>query len=227
MRASLIPALAALSVSAVPAAAQVTHDGAVWVNVTAMGPIEKDLVYFAEIQPRVTENASHLGQLLLRGAIGVKLSPAMTLYQGYAHIEEPGFRNARDRNEERSFQQLNWSLHKQGRSDFSSRTRFEQRWRSDASGMALRLREMLRYEHALGNGTRRPGLLGYAEAFVGVRNGGWAEDGFDQLRSFVGVALPVAGKTTVEAGYLNQLRDAAGGRANMAHVASLSVFIRH
>lgn len=219
--------IAAALLAASPAAAQVDHDGAVWINVTAMGSIDKKWVYFVEVQPRVMEDASRMTQLLLRAAIGYKISSKATLYQGYGHIVEPGAGDARGRNEERSFQQLSWSLVKAGRSDLSSRTRFEQRWRSDRGGMALRLREMLRYEYALGTRPRNIGALVWAEGFVGVKSADWAVDGFDQLRSFVGAAIPVGAKSTIEAGYMNQLRENRGDRGHMAHIASVTAFIRY
>lgn len=219
--------IAAALAAASPAAAQTDHDSAVWVNVTAMGSIDEKLVYFAEVQPRVTDDVSRLSQLLLRGAVGYRITPEITLYQGYAHIEEPSGAGIPGRNEERSFQQLSWSLHKAGRADLSSRTRFEQRWRSDGGGMALRLREMLRYEHALSDRERSVGALVWAEGFWGLKSGGWAVREFDQLRSFVGAVIPLPGKSTLEAGYMNQLRDAPGARSNMAHIASLTAFIRY
>lgn len=213
--------------AAAPATAQVAHDGAIWVNATVMGPIDGKLVHFVEVQPRVMEDASRMTQLLLRGAIGYKITDKMTLYQGYAHIEEPGANGARGRNEERSFQQLSWSLVKAGRSDLSSRTRFEQRWRSDRGGMALRLREMIRYEHALTDKPRGLGALVWAEGFVGLKDAGWAVDGFDQLRTFGGVAVPVGKKSSLELGYMNQLRDGPGKRVNMAHIASVTAWVRY
>jgi len=209
------------------ASAQTRHDEQLWVNLTSMGTLSGDLVYFAELQPRMGDGVSRLDQLLLRGALGVKLDKAVTLYQGYAHVVVP-VAGRRDINEERSFQQVSWTIHASPGGELSSRTRFEQRWRSDGGGVGLRLREMLRYETPLKPGTKGPNALVYSEVFVALNDTRWgARSGFDQMRNFIGLEIPVGGASTVEAGYLNQLIDHPAGRSRMNHVAALSLFFRH
>jgi hypothetical protein len=226
--ASFSPLLAAAVVLLHPAElrAQTRQDEQVWINLTAMGTVSGDLVYFAEVQPRTGDGSSRLDQLLLRGAVGVKLGGAVTLYQGYAHVVVPRD-GARDVNEERSFQQLSWNLGKALGGELSSRTRFEQRWRSDGDGMGWRLREMLRYETPLKPGTKGPSALVYSELFVALNDTDWgARAGFDQVRNFAGLEIPVGGASTIEAGYLNQWIDQPAGRSRMNHVASLTLFYR-
>jgi hypothetical protein len=209
---------------AAPATAQTTHDEQAWINLTAMGPLGRDLIYFAEIQPRFGAGVSGLDQALFRPAIGVKLSPTMSLYQGYAHVVTSRA-GARDLRENRSFQQLSWVMAKPWGGEFSTRTRFEQRWRNDGDGMGLRVREMARLELPVA----RSGFaaLGYAEGFVALNDTDWGVgSGFDQLRSFIGAEIPVGGKSTVELGYLNQYIDQAAGRSRMNHVLSVSLFVR-
>jgi hypothetical protein len=229
MSRTLFPALALAiltTIAAAPAAAQTSHDEALWVNATVMGRVSGPLVYFAEVQPRVTDGVSRLSQVLLRPAIGYEISPTVTVYQGYAHVIEP-LENGPDRNEDRLFQQVTWNVGKIGRLEVQSRTRLEQRWRSDGDGMSLRARQMMRFEYPLTPGTRRVAALGSVEGFVGLKSADWGGvTGFDQVRTFVGLEIPLPGKSTVEAGYLNQTRDAPGRGVNMAHVASLTLFVR-
>ena len=192
-----------------------------------MGPISKNLVYFAEIQPRTGDGSSRLDQLLLRGALGVKLGSNLVLYQGYAHVVVP-VEAGRDINEERSFQQLSWTIGQVMGGELSSRTRFEQRWRSDGDEMGWRLREMLRYETPLKPGTYGPSALIYSELFVAFNDTDWrARAGMDQMRNFIGLEIPVGGASTIEAGYLNQLVNQSGNNSRMNHVASLTLFFRH
>jgi hypothetical protein len=220
-------AAAATFAFATGAHAETTHDEQAWVNLTAMGPISGDVVYLAELQPRVGDGISRLDALLLRGAVGVKLSPKVTLYQGYAHVITP-VDGGRDINEERSFQQLNVALGKPFGGELSSRTRLEQRWRSNGSDMGWRLREMLRYEHPLKQGSDAVNALVYAEGFVAFNDTDWgARAGFDQLRSFVGAEVGLPGASTLELGYLNQTIDQTRGRTRMNHVASITLFYRH
>ena len=154
------------------------------------------------------------------------MSPRLSLYQGYAHIVLPT-QGGRDINEERSFQQINWTIGKPWDGELSSRTRIEQRWRSDGDGMGWRLREMLRYEKPLNPGSEALNALVYAEAFVALNSTDWGQKtGFDQLRSFVGAEVKLMGKSTAEIGYLNQLVDQRDGNQRMNHVASITLFLR-
>lgn len=211
---------------AVPAAARASHDEALWVNGTVSGRIAGPVVFFAEAQPRVGDGVSRLSQLLLRPALGVELSEAVTLFQGYAHVIDP-VDNGPDLRENRLFQQLTWNVGRIGKLEVQSRTRLEERWRNDGDGMSLRARQMMRFEYPLAAGSRRAAIVGSAEGFVGLTTAEWGgEPGFDQLRTFVGVEIPLAGRSTIEAGYLNQTRDAPGGDVRMTHIASVSVFIR-
>jgi hypothetical protein len=229
MRYPLLAACLALSAFFAPhsSEAQTSHDEQAWVNVTAMGPVSGRLVYFAEVQPRAGDGMSRLDQLILRGALGWKLSPSLTVYQGYAHIVSP-VEGGPDRNEERSFQQISWTMGKPFGGELSSRTRLEQRWRSDGSDMGWRLREMLRYEKALDARRQGPSALVYSELFVALNDTDWgARSGFDQVRTFLGLELPVAGASTMEVGYLNQAVNQTSGRTRMNHVASITLFYRH
>lgn len=216
-----------LCLAALPARADTSSDEQLWVNLTAMGSVSGDLVYFAEWQPRMGDGISRLDQMLLRGAVGWKLSSDVTLYQGYAHVVVP-LEERRDANEERSFQQLSWTLGKPWGGELSSRTRLEQRWRSDGDDMGWRLREMLRYEKPLKPGSNAVNALAYSEAFVALNSTDWgAKGGFDQIRTFLGAELGLKGASTIELGYLNQVIDQRGGRTRINHVASISLFLRH
>ena len=63
--------LSALSMAAAtPAHAQTSQDEQVWLNLTAMGSVKGDLVYLAEIQPRVGDGVSRVNQAIFRGALG-------------------------------------------------------------------------------------------------------------------------------------------------------------
>lgn len=226
MRLFLIAAALAAATPLV-AKAKTSQDEQAWVNLTAIGPVSGDLVYFVELQPRFGDGVSRLDHVLLRGAIGWKLSPSVTVYQGYAHVETP-VKNGPSFNEERSFQQLSWNIGKPWGGELSSRTRLEQRWRSDGGDTGWRLREMLRYEHALSEDRQGPAALLWSELFVALNNTDWgARSGFDQLRTFVGVELPIGGASTAEIGYLNQTIDQTLGRTRINHAASVTIWFRH
>lgn len=209
------------------AKARTSQDEQVWINLTAMGSIKGDLIYFAEIQPRIGDGVSRIDQSIFRGALGWKLSPTVSLYQGYAHVVVP-IEGGKDVNEERSFQQLSWTLGKPWGGELSSRTRLEQRWRSDGDDMGWRLREMLRYEKPLKADSDAINALIYTEGFLAMNDTDWgARGGFDQLRSFIGAELGLPGKSTIEVGYLNQVINQRAGNMRVNHAASLTLFFRN
>ncbi len=214
-----------LLVAAVPAAAETEHDLGGWLNLTAQGDAGRKGAWFAEVQPRLQDDLGRLDQFLLRGAIGYKLARGLTLYQGYAHVVVP-VRGGADLDEDRAFQQVSWVVPGVARGELSSRTRLEQRWRSDGRDMQLRVREMVRFEYPLGrdDGVR---ALTSIEALWAINSVDWRRRaGFDQLRTFVGAEIPIGGTSTIEAGYLNQTIDQPGRDARMNHNVSLAVFWR-
>mgnify|MGYP001555188784 CR=1 FL=1 len=217
---------ALLSAAVAPARAATTQDEQVWLNLTAVGSISGKLVYLAELQPRFGDGVSRVDQTILRGALGWKLSPTMTVYQGYAHIIVP-VEGGRDLNEERSFQQLSWTLGKPWGGELSSRSRLEQRWRSDGDDTGWRLREMLRYEKPLKPGSQAVNALVSVEGFVALNDTDWgARGGFDQVRTFIGAELGIKGASTLEIGYLNQVVNQTRGRTRVNHVASITLMLR-
>lgn len=209
---------------AAAAQAQTREDEQLWLIGTVMKTEASGVAWFAEIQPRFGDGASELQQLILRPAIGYKLSDALTVYAGYAHVALP--RADADRNEDRGFAQASWTVGRIGRGTLSSRTRLELRDLSNGRDTGWRGREMLRFVHPIAPPDRVRALVS-AEAFWAFNTTDWgARRGFDQLRSFAGVEVPIGGRNTLELGYLNQLIDDPGPARRMNHVASVAVFFR-
>jgi hypothetical protein len=229
MRVAHAVLIAAALLGAAPASAETASDMRIWLNGTVMGPISGRVIYFVEAQPRFYDGGSRLGQLILRGAAGWEFSKKLSVYQGYARVIDPGVGGRPDLHEDRVFQQVSWTIAKIGRGTLSSRTRLEERWRSDGDGMGIRLRDMIRYVHPLRSDGKGPKALVYAEPFVNLKGSDWGmRRGHDQLRSFVGLEVPVGdSRSTIEAGYLNQRVNMAGGRIGDNHTLSLTLFVRH
>lgn len=225
-RAFALPlALLASAFAISPASAETREDGQVWFQTVAQGPVAGDIVYFAELQPRFHMEGPQLAQLLVRPAVGLKLGKSVTLYQGYAHVRTPRD-GARDASENRSFQQLSWSLGAPGGVRLSSRTRFEQRWLSTGDDVGLRVRQMIRAAVPVAD-EGKVALLGWGEVFVALNDTDWgASGGFDRLRSFGGLELPLSGTSTVELGYLNQFVRQPGRPDQMDHVAAVNLMLR-
>ena len=217
--------LLSLLLVAFPAAARTVEDEQVWLNATMMGSAKGRLIYFLEAQPRLHDGGYRPAQLLLRGALGWKVSEAVSLYGGYLHVVLP--RTAQqDRNEERLFTQLSWTIGKIGRGTLSSRTRLEHRRLSTGGDTGWRVRDMVRYVHPIGDG-RRVRALAWAEPFVNLNTTDWGQRrGFDQLRSFGGLEVPLADRSTLEVGYMNQRVNEPAGVIRSGHTASFTFFFR-
>lgn len=224
---SFAAALVAVSTLTIadPAAARTVQDEQIWLNATVMQTTPGGFAWFAEVQPRIGNGVSRVQQLILRPAIGWRLSPKVTVYGGYAHVVLP-IENGADRNEERLFGQVSWTVGTIGGGTLSSRSRIEHRRLSDGEDTGWRLREMLRYVHPLGRPETTRALVS-VEGFAALNDADWgARAGFDQVRSFAGVEVPIGGKSTLELGYLNQTINDPERRIRMNHVASLSIFVR-
>ncbi|MBH1992122.1 MAG: DUF2490 domain-containing protein [Sphingomonadaceae bacterium] len=214
------------ALAAVPVHAA-TNDEQFWVQAIGQGAIAGDLVYFAEVQSRFGTGMEGLDQMLIRPAIGVKLSHRLTVYQGYAYVRTPRSGGG-ETHEHRSFQQINWSLARVAGGPLSSRTRIEQRWLSNGDDMGWRLRQMLRLAVPLGDKAGGVSALGYVEGFAALNDTDWgARKGFDRLRSFAGLELAMAGKSTVEVGYLNQYVQNRGRADDRDHVLLVTLQLRH
>lgn len=221
---ALSAAFAALALSS-PARAETSHDEQVWLQVVAQGPVAGKVVYLAELQPRFGDRAKGLSQMVIRGAVGVKITDRLTIYQGYAHARTPAVGRP-DASENRSFQQISWSLGNPGGVALSTRTRFEQRWLSTGDDMSWRLRQSVRGAVPIAAGGKVK-LLGSVEVFVALDDTDWgARSGLDRVRTFAGVELPFSGKSTIELGYLNQYVNGANGRDLMDHVAAINLMLR-
>ncbi len=184
-------ALLAMAVAAVVPVRASAHDAQLWFNTTLFGSVG-DVAYFAEVQPRFGNGISQLDQLILRPALGWKVNDSLTLYQGYAYVEDRG--GPAVAVEDRSFQEINWKIGEVNGLRTSSRTRFEQRWRSDGKDVAFRLRSQMRVAAPLTE--RREGIaaVGWTEAFVALNDADWGpRAGFDQLRTFAGLEVPIGG----------------------------------
>lgn len=175
----------------------IEHELQAWTLFAAWGRQDR-VRFYAEAQPRVRIDDGQLDRLLLRPAVGYALTPATSLWLGYAWT--PSF-TPQFRNEHRPFQQLLFE-HKFGLVSLVNRARLEQRFIEDAGGMSWRARHMARGLLRLGHGSR-VSLVVFDEIFVnanGVARGPGA--GFDQNRLFAGLNVRL-GDWQIETGYMN------------------------
>jgi hypothetical protein len=196
------------------------EDAQAWGAATATISATDRLVVWLEAQGRFSDEASRLGQLLLRPAVGVKLDKTTTAFIGYAYVfTDPEGPASSD--EHRIWQQLSFRLVGNGQGvTVTGRTRFEQRFRQGSSDMGMRFRQLLRVTAPLQGKTR---LVGWHESFIALDDTNWGQrGGLDRMRNFVGIAFPVNAKVSVEPGYMNEYVKLSV-QDRIHHIASLTI----
>lgn len=219
--------LVAIAVLLTPTAAraQAEHDEQIWTSVNVIAPASPDVDLMLEAHARYFDGASRLGQLLIRPSATYKLPRAFSVSAGYVYARTRPL-GGRATDEHRSWEQVGYVF----ASDASGplvlgRTRLEQRFRPDADGVGWRARQFVRAQLPLKTGSPIRAVV-WNETFVGLNDTGWgARGGVDQVRTFVGLSLPVAKGATVEPGYFNQTVFRVG-RDRVNHAFAAHLFVR-
>ncbi|HQS95493.1 MAG: hypothetical protein B7Y31_02025 [Novosphingobium sp. 16-62-11] len=200
------------------------EDEQVWLAQFSTIEVGDKVLLFSDVQFRLTDGADRLGQVLLRPAVGYRITPSDTLFVGYAYVRtEPLTGTPTD--EHRMFQQaLVRIAGKPGKVTVTGRTRLEQRWLEGRSDMGWRVRQMVRVDVPTRAGVS---AIAWAEPFVNLDTTTWGQRaGFDQLRVFGGVGVPLARGIALEAGYSGQYVNRFNAPDRMNHIGSLALTIR-
>jgi hypothetical protein len=200
MRTTGRAALIGLCLFAYPAHAD--SDGQVWANALVQAPLNDNLLLWFDTSARFTDDATRLGQTLFRGGLGTRLNGHLAVHAGYVHVRTTPASGPRTV-EHRGWQQALYPIIRGKRAQLVGRTRLEQRWLEGRDGMSLRARQLVRLNVPLG-GKTAPRAIVWHEAFLTLADTGWSPDeGFDQHRSFVGIAVPM-GPHALEIGAFSQ-----------------------
>lgn len=200
LRAWVVVCLATTAMSSIASAQDVdTSDGQVWVQALAVGPVSENWRAHLELQPRWFDDASELGLVIARAAIGRRILPRATAWAGYAWV--PRTLGAGTRHEQRAWQQLSLDIPPAGRWSMTGRIRVEQRWLEPWADASHRVRLMLRAHRRLGASPWT--LAAYDEAMVTMdQTGGGPHRGYDRNRVYAGVQRRVSPLFTGEFGYI-------------------------
>lgn len=227
MRRTVVTSVLSLCLLLSPSAARVaasqdTHDSQLWVQILATVKVSPDWMVHLEAQPRWSEDAAELNQVIVRTALGRKLTDRVSLWGGYAWV--PRTLGPGTRHEQRAWQQLSAALPAAGAWTPSLRIRLEQRFLDGWEDASHRLRVMGRVVRPL-NADRSWSLAAWNEAMFNFDDTvGGPQSGVDQNRLFAGVARRLSPKATVETGYLWQTMDPAGA-APRAHAHTAFVWL--
>lgn len=192
---------AAAMLSLVPLAvhASTTDDFQLWSAVQASGSISGNLVGGLELAGRLVDDANRFAVVIVRPTIGYRASHVVTIHLGYTYQATIN-PNRRDTQENRVFQQINWTMGKVGYGMLSSRTRFEQRFVNTGIDTGLRFRVQLKYMLPLK--AKGANFVMSTEPLIALNTTDWGQrQGIEQWRNFVGVSFPVAKKLTLETGF--------------------------
>ncbi len=207
----------------VHAGSTVNQDFRLWSPVYLTFPLSPTFVGYMEVNPRFGDDVSELDQLLLRPAIGYKLTDHLSLWQGYAWI---GNYQPRFSEEHRVFQQL---LYKRTFPfvKLLSRSRLEERFIDNADGTSVRARTMLRGDFPLPH-VPDWAVVVYDEIFVNLNAvGNGPDSGLDQNRFFLGMNHRFTDQFNMDLGYQMQaLNNRSSGLINQInHIILLQFFI--
>jgi hypothetical protein len=194
-----------------------------WGAATIVHDASAKVVLTLETQSRWTEDASRIGQALVRPSIGYKLGSNTTASIGYAFVHTDPLGPASS-NEHRLWQQIGLRLAGDGKGvTVTGRSRLEQRWMEGSDDMGWRLRQQLRLTAPLSGKVR---AVAWSEAFVSLDDTSWGQNsGLDRWRNSVGLSVPVSKAVTIEPGYINQWV-VRPGQDRVHHIGNLSVTAR-
>ncbi|MDV3459342.1 DUF2490 domain-containing protein [Sphingomonas sp. HF-S4] len=195
--------------------AQTVEDTQLWLQTNANVPIAEDWRVTVEGIARFSERQKGLFHTEIGGLVSHKLSKHVEIGFGYRHVGSHGGNTADDEDRLRQHVILTY-----GR--FTSRFRIDERFHPDGPEVGIRIRPLLRYNHPIGKGFA---LFASHESFFMANSTDWGQRaGYDRMRNWVGVTLPIAKGISSDVGYLNQYRFARnGGSAQMDHALSMQL----
>lgn len=219
-------AIAALLTALLAPCSASADDSQAWFTASIAGPVAADSNVLAglDVQARFRDHASELDVATVQPSVGWRATSHVELWLGASEVQlrRPG----PDVRERRLMEQMvvRFGPWLEGR--WSSRTRLEQRVRDSAPGTGWRLREQVKYAHAL-EAHPSLGVVVSDELFYAVNDAAWGQHrGIEQNRAFVGGSWQATPHVRVEAGYLNQHARRPGSEPDLAnHVALLTLAV--
>ena len=211
----LLPA-APLLLAATPAAAQ-QQDEQLWFQINTNVPLAKDVRVTLEQIARFGDRADGLFQTEFGGILGYRVAKGVELGVGYRKV---GAHNGNTADDEDRLRQHVILTH----GPLVMRFRVDERFSDAGGGVGFRIRPLIRYNHALGRGWA---LFVSHESFYLPNATSWGQRrGYERMRNWAGVTVPLARSVSADLGYLNQYRVARGtSRAQMDHSLSLQLTI--
>ena len=221
MRSIMRKALTGMVLAGLPGVATATEsDLELWTSFWATGPVKDRLLVSVDGSLRISDRGTSAPTVLIRPLLGVQVSKNLSLWTGYT------FTGSRpDVNEHRAVQQILWSVGKLGKASLITRTRLETRWVDGREGTGWRVRHMTRYTVPVDNSKTM--FVLQTEPFFNRNSTNFGQAaGFDQIRTFVGLNLPVARGVSIDAGYMNRYVKRRDIEDRMDHIIPVTAIYR-
>lgn len=211
------------------ASAAADDENAVWGIVSTGDKIRRDGAdtrwrYSFAGQWRAFERGTGSNQYLLRSSLGYDLRPGMTLWAGFDYFQtDPD--GGSTRFERRYWQQFSWAARRFDWGSLSFRWRLEERDLENSSDTGLRFRQLGQLTMPLE--TKGMTAVVSMEHFANLNDtDAGARSGFDQLRAYGGLRLPLGDKTSLETGYMYQFINRASGIDAVNHTLMLHLRVK-
>lgn len=208
---------AAVLLAATPAWAQ-QEDEQLWLQVNTNAPITDDVRATFEQIARWSDRQNGLYQTEFGVLLGVRVAKGVELGLGYRRVGAHNGNTAAD--EDRIRQHIVATF-----GPVTTRFRVDERFHPTMSGVGIRIRPLIRYNHKL----KPNGLALFAshESFYLPNSTRWGQrEGYERMRNIVGVVVPIGKHVMADIGYLNQFRPARSGAvAQMDHALNIQVTI--
>jgi len=169
-----------------------------WDAIVIEAPIHGNLRGYFDLQPRIGNNITQLDTLVVRPAIGYKITPIVSLWLGFSWQPHP---QPVFINEDRPYQGIIIEKYYK-KFKLTFRSRIEERFIEYVHGASIRQRELIRFDYPLGK-SKKWGLLASNEIlfnYNSTENGPKA--GFDQARFYYGISRKFNNSTHIEFGYM-------------------------
>ena len=181
--------------------------------------------YWVDSQARFFDPGSGPNQFVIRPAIGYKITDNIKGWIGYARILTRN-RAGTAVDENRYWQQIDWSAGRVIGGTVSMRARLEQRSVSTGEDIGVVLRVRTKYVRPLRtNGSNS--LIIAVEPFVDLRDTDWKGNSrLTQNRTFIGMGWRLGESMSIETGYMNQYIRVDGGSKQSFHHAVINFNVR-
>ncbi|KTD68599.1 hypothetical protein Lste_1757 [Legionella steelei] len=195
-----------------------------WAVANIIGPISENssFKYYLEPQLRLIDTPSVFNQFLYLGGLGYQFNRNVMLFIGPGWILTKTPEN-KTHTEKRLWEQLNWQVMKDSNLSINSRTRLEERQRSDQSQIAFRLRERLWLRVPLKK-WQSYSFSCFNEFFFNLNHPSWTSPYlFEQNRAFIGIAKNLSKTAILDIGYLNQFLHSSQNQNDNVLLLSLTM----